>query len=694
MIDKSKFNIKEITRLATKSVLMNFNYSYETITQDILDKMKKDSTIASCLNTRFNAIAGKEWRIEGESNKSAEIEKRFNNINFNQLIKKILLAKTDGYSIQELIFNEQGEIITFKNKPRNYFEYNYKDGFIFNNYGTTKIRLNDYRNKFLININDQDEIFLKGRSILEPLLKIFDIKENGMNQFVKLVKNYGEVIKWFRYDMNMNVDDVTAQAEMISQMGEGDTIGLPAMSNDGGYNKDFGFLTLDDFKSEVHKELLSYVNQEIKEVLLGTSSVEKGGSYASAVESGEIRKDIIDDDVLFVRDNLQQLIIIDSDIQGYNLKDFYFSLQDQVSEEKKQDILLKITQKYINSKQAGYQISVKQFSAEMGIPESEIEIAINQNTMFSEFSEKKKTISEEKIKLFLKLDKKFQDDTDKAKTVKLMSESILKKLEKVKTIDDIENFKADYPIEMEEDFKVSFLYGSTNNKRVNLLNKEFEDEDITDVFNKPYELAIKHFTSLDPQLFENIDDLEDMMSQNYFWIKKSTDLEVTKKMKISLNKKLDDGLTFNDWKKDIIDIAIKSGFGEEGYYLENIYRTNIQSSYNSGRQYNQELMKDDFPYVLYNAILDGKQSEICNELDGKVFKIGSLEYEKYYPPNHYQCRSSFIQLSKDDVKELDLSILKKDNKVNDLELGSFNGTPLNKNLKPLVRKKDKEVSKI
>lgn len=47
----------------------------------------------------------------------------------------------------------------------------------------------------------------------------------------------------------------------------------------------------------------------------------------------------------------------------------------------------------------------------------------------------------------------------------------------------------------------------------------------------------------------------------------------------------------------------------------------------------------------YSAILDGKTTEICQHLNGKVYPADSDVWDQYRPPNHYNCRSLLVAVT-------------------------------------------------
>jgi SPP1 gp7 family putative phage head morphogenesis protein len=92
----------------------------------------------------------------------------------------------------------------------------------------------------------------------------------------------------------------------------------------------------------------------------------------------------------------------------------------------------------------------------------------------------------------------------------------------------------------------------------------------------------------------------------------------------------------------------------ENWHLDTVIRTNAQTAFSRGHLIAQK--EADLPYWQYFAVMDGRESELCAGLDGKVFKSDDPFWDAYYPPNHYNCRSTVIALDNDDIKKDELDI--------------------------------------
>lgn len=279
-----------------------------------------------------------------------------------------------------------------------------------------------------------------------------------------------------------------------------------------------------------------------------------------------------------------------------------------------------------------------------------------------------------------------------------MSKTIFESLKKIKEYKDL-YVSLDYQ-ELEEKMIISTLVGYIDSTQRNKWTEFAED---IDPFSLPFEDAIKYLMEKEPILFEKIDELTLEIKKNFKWVKKSTDLEITKNMFSALDENIKNGGTFLDWKGSIQEAANKAGFGDQGYYLENIYRTNTINAYNIGTYKEQMETKEDFPYLLYDSVIDEDTTEICKKLDGKIYRSDDPIWNEIYPGNHYQCRSGVISISQEEFEDGGYVLSEYDSEIiSDLEKTDFNGNPgtiwkkIEKNVKvkeKIVEELDQELSK-
>lgn len=101
----------------------------------------------------------------------------------------------------------------------------------------------------------------------------------------------------------------------------------------------------------------------------------------------------------------------------------------------------------------------------------------------------------------------------------------------------------------------------------------------------------------------------------------------------SLNKTLASGGTFNDFQKLIAESEIIL----PKHYLDNVFRTNIQSAYSHGRWQQQQRNKDKRQYLMYSAINDSRVRPAHLALNRIVLPIDHPFWLTHYPPLGFRC---------------------------------------------------------
>ena len=96
---------------------------------------------------------------------------------------------------------------------------------------------------------------------------------------------------------------------------------------------------------------------------------------------------------------------------------------------------------------------------------------------------------------------------------------------------------------------------------------------------------------------------------------------------------------------------LRDSMNSEWYKAERLVRTEMNHFHNQSElEAYEEMGVEEYVYV---ATLDNRTSEICQELDGKKFKLSEAEEGVNYPPMHPYCRSTVrAYISKDVEKDM------------------------------------------
>jgi SPP1 gp7 family putative phage head morphogenesis protein len=107
---------------------------------------------------------------------------------------------------------------------------------------------------------------------------------------------------------------------------------------------------------------------------------------------------------------------------------------------------------------------------------------------------------------------------------------------------------------------------------------------------------------------------------------------------------------FDEYLGDPTAIAPGKEEQAQPYRLETILRTNVNEAYNEGLKdgVDEEVDSGFVIGFLYSAIIDGRQTEVCDFLDGKVLRPDTEDTNALTPSNHFNCRSILIPVTKDE----------------------------------------------
>lgn len=96
---------------------------------------------------------------------------------------------------------------------------------------------------------------------------------------------------------------------------------------------------------------------------------------------------------------------------------------------------------------------------------------------------------------------------------------------------------------------------------------------------------------------------------------------------------------WNEFKKEALFVV-----GESNRYLKTEYDTIVAGAQMS-RMW-QEIQRDKhiFPYVQLDVVQDGRTSDICAPLHKLIFRVDDPVLAYYFPPNHFNCRTTARKL--------------------------------------------------
>lgn len=690
-----------LVKSITQKLFEDIRLEESELTGELIERIIKDVDVSSALNKIRRNVAGRELKLYSIDKEAdiATIESRFYDLKLNRILNHLITARYFGYALFEKVYNEDFSLKSLVPIPYKYVVY--KDNKWILKVGSEEREINYL--KYLLCINEWNPAEPKGKSILEDIRISFLDKDLLKKQMRRVAEKYGDVITVVAVDQrNTNEENEEVAKEMALVQGR-DVVTVP-IGNGVTLSDTIMHIRLSDLEPKIYTELEALEKEKIVQNILGsTLTMEASGKEGTGSRAlGEVHQigfqDVVQENCNFCADSLYQLIKDDSNFFGYDPKKYYWQLdkvltkkelqEEKEREEKNKSLQLDNIKKV---SELGYEIDLEIVSNVLGINSHQIVKKPQiQPLALSEFSKNSnKNIVNLKLQTAYELEEKFNeyliDSSERFSSY--ISEQITNQLENFKEGDLEFRFNLDYG-PLEDDMIISNLKGYLNSKTITTLIKTEE----FNPFSLPFEEAIKSFNDKTPILYETIEQMTEEVRANFNWLKKSNDLEVTDKIFKSLKKNLENGETFEQWKKDSANHINKLGLGDNGHYLDVVYRTNIQSQYSIGHYKQQMEVVKEYPYWKYTIVGDDRTSDICNSLANTIKRYDNSFWNMYYPPNHYRCRSMVISLSKSDLEESGLTLTTK---KFDLDVGTFKGNPGKtywKNVSKLSKEKQENLT--
>ncbi|MCC5911330.1 MAG: minor capsid protein [Clostridiaceae bacterium] len=222
----------------------------------------------------------------------------------------------------------------------------------------------------------------------------------------------------------------------------------------------------------------------------------------------------------------------------------------------------------------------------------------------------------------------------------------------------------------------------------------------------PFDEAIDYFEDKVNMKSSDYRKLTNEYKTKAFTVSGYTSLTILDKFKGSLEKALKEGLTKDDFRKEMNDFLKKKGYdGLTPFQSDNIFRTNIQTAYNVGhyRRMTDPDVIGKRPYWMYDAVNDQKTRKTHLGMDGKVFPADHAFWNTWYPPNGFRCRCGVRTLSERQVEARGVKVEKEIPKMVIAEGGmprpllpdpGFNANPAKKAWEPDLKDFPKELREL
>lgn len=141
-----------------------------------------------------------------------------------------------------------------------------------------------------------------------------------------------------------------------------------------------------------------------------------------------------------------------------------------------------------------------------------------------------------------------------------------------------------------------------------------------------------------------------------FTVAKAMKLDVLQDLRDGVAKAMDDGLTYQDFRRDLEPtLRAKGWWGYKEVLNEKtgelrmaqlgsparlnlIYEQNVQSIYSAGRYRSQMDFAKSRPYWMYVAVMDMRTRPTHAAMNGQIFRYDDEVWNSFYPPLDWRCR--------------------------------------------------------
>ena len=713
MANKNCETYKQAVRGLVNSVIDmgSLSVAYkDTLDYTIVNEMIHDDDISIFMNSVIRDCKTRKWTIDtikGEDPLQEQLQMKLNHVeNFEQWVEETCNAFEYGYVAHEIQFDNKWNICRLNRIPYDSYDYDWtKQAWCFNS-GKTFEELSDAGEAYiLVSVYNQTYDYQKGQSILVDIYQDWCFLKSIDAKLRSIVEKYGNIITFFGYDATWSLDDegkanIAMQAEMMAEMAGQDVIGVPITDLTPKLADNLYHITLDQLKTEIHNELMNRISRKIALYYMGaTGHMEAGSNRAESEVHQQEKEKVVNERVDFVTAQYNKILAIDSFNFGYMATDYLLrgeKERDLTAEAeldiKQNESRLKVTESSINLQQSGLNYTKQKMAELLGVAVEdleEVEIPDNTNKEIAEFAEDDVAGKIEATKqLSVALSEK--SSIKESEVIEDLSKQIQLQLEELKSAGGLLKDEPYFNINISKQIdanEVASLLGYYDATWLHEITEEYLE---LNPFELPYQEAVNAYAEVEPLMIEKFDEhLAKNIDDYNLYVKGNTDTTVSNLISRDLERNIKQGLTFKEWKSDVGRILQKTGTSADGSYLKNVYRTNIQSAYNSAQQQEQRDTKDFFPYLEYIGIDDVRQSDICETLDGTVRKANDPFWNTYYPPNHYQCRSRVTSMTEEQFKERYGKITRINKSIKELELGDFDNSPLTTDYKSKLKKKNK-----
>lgn len=159
-----------------------------------------------------------------------------------------------------------------------------------------------------------------------------------------------------------------------------------------------------------------------------------------------------------------------------------------------------------------------------------------------------------------------------------------------------------------------------------------------------------------PVTDEELAQLTEELRPFAFTVASTTQADMVQQVYEALDTAIAQGTTFEDFKEDISNrLGDSWSEASEAPSLETVFRTNVLTAYNDGRDEIIDSAKETHEYLRFDAIHDDRTTEECLALNGTILPVDDSFWDTHRPPIHFNCRSILTPLRLEDAEKEGIS---------------------------------------
>lgn len=143
-----------------------------------------------------------------------------------------------------------------------------------------------------------------------------------------------------------------------------------------------------------------------------------------------------------------------------------------------------------------------------------------------------------------------------------------------------------------------------------------------------------------------------------FWIAGAAQLDIVEDTRNRLKRAIERGTPLATFKAEVREALTKAWGKDNPHRIETIFRNATQHAYNAGRweQMNAPSVVRFRPFWMFDAILDGRETQICRICNGTLLSADDPWWDEHWPPQHHRCRSGVRALRRSEAERRGITI--------------------------------------